>query len=208
MDRRKALKDMGMALGYVVTIPTLLTIAQSCKSKKVLEWTPEFFSKEQGAILTTLVDLILPKTDTPSASEVQVHIFIDRFAKEVFTKEQQHFTALCFDKFTTKALKQSGKQNSSALSIEDLESILALEFGFPIAEQKIKNDTLKKYAGENISDDLASYAFAKNLREMTIWGYKTSEYIGENVLSYLPIPGEYIPCEDVDTLTQGKSWSL
>ena len=43
---------------------------------------------------------------------------------------------------------------------------------------------------------------------MTIWGYKTSAYVGEKVLSYLPLPGEYIGCGDVETLSGGKAWSL
>jgi len=42
---------------------------------------------------------------------------------------------------------------------------------------------------------------------MTISAYKGSEYIGENVLAYLPVPGEYIACDDLQTLTGGKAWS-
>ena len=43
---------------------------------------------------------------------------------------------------------------------------------------------------------------------MTIMGYKTTEYIGENVLAYQPIPGEYIACGDLDELTGGKTYSI
>ena len=91
MDRRKALKNMGVALGYTVATPTLLSIMQSCKSEPSFDWQPDFFSLEEGRALTQLVDIILPKTDTPSASDVQVHLFIDRFAAEVMTSEQQSF---------------------------------------------------------------------------------------------------------------------
>ncbi len=59
-----------------------------------------------------------------------------------------------------------------------------------------------------MADEVVSYSFAKNLRDMTIWGYKTSEYIGEEVLAYLPVPGEYIGCGDLNELTGGKDWSL
>ena len=45
MDRRKALKNMGLALGYTVATPTLISIVQSCKNEKVLEWKPDFFTK-------------------------------------------------------------------------------------------------------------------------------------------------------------------
>ena len=59
-----------------------------------------------------------------------------------------------------------------------------------------------------LDDNVASHAFATNLRNMTIMGYKTSEYIGEEVLAYLPLPGEYIGCGDLQELTGGKAWSL
>jgi hypothetical protein len=59
-----------------------------------------------------------------------------------------------------------------------------------------------------LDDDVACYAFAGNVRNMAIWAYKSSQYIGEEVLAYLPIPGEYIGCGDVNELTGGKAWSL
>lgn len=215
MDRRKALKNMGMSLGYIVATPTLLSIVQSCKTEKVLEWTPDFFTKEQGTILTSLVDIILPKTDTPSASEVQVHLFIDRFSKEVMTKEQQDFTNSTFKTFISKTLKDSGKQNSEDLNTADLEATLAKSLNINKEQQKANEKVIEEYMTtikENgsgiLREDVASYALANNLRGMTIWGYKTSEYIGEEVLAYLPVPGEYIGCGDANELTQGKAWSL
>ena len=36
---------MGLALGYTVATPTLISIVQSCKNEKVLEWKPDFFTK-------------------------------------------------------------------------------------------------------------------------------------------------------------------
>ena len=59
-----------------------------------------------------------------------------------------------------------------------------------------------------LDDEVTRFAFANNLRGMTIWGYKVSEYVGEEVLAYLPVPGEYVPCGDVQELTGGKAWSL
>ena len=59
-----------------------------------------------------------------------------------------------------------------------------------------------------LDDGISRFAFANNLRGMTIWGYKTSEYVGEEVLEYLPIPGEYIGCANLNEVTGGKAWSL
>ncbi len=121
MDRRKALKNMGLAMGYTVATPTLISIMQSCKGEPVATWTPEFFTPSEGSVLTKVVDVILPKTDTPSASEVQVDIFIDKFAKDVMEKEEQEFTKMAMAKFTDKALQDSGKTQLEDLTAEDLE---------------------------------------------------------------------------------------
>ena len=221
MERRKALKNMGLALGYTVATPTLLGIVQSCKTETVAEWTPDFLSADEGSALTKLVDIILPATDTPSASELQVHLFIDKFANEVMDQEQQTFFKMAMGKFLDKALKNSGKEKASDLSPENLEQLLASTLKISKEQQSQDEEAIGDYmkamtdggvgsggGGASISDDVAAYAFASNLRGMTIWGYKTSEYVGEEVLAYLPVPGEYIGCGDVQELSGGKAWSL
>lgn len=215
MDRRRVLKNMGLSLGYVVATPTLLGIVQSCKSEPAISWTPEFLSQDQGAVLTKLVDIILPKTDTPSASEMQVDIFIDKFAKDVMEKEQQDFLQMAMAKFTDKALAESGKEALSDLSSEDLEKVLSTSLKYSKEDQTKMFESITSYTeaiaeGETavLDDETSRFAFANNLRGLTIWGYKSSEYVGEEVLAYLPVPGEYIACGDVQELTGGKDWSL
>lgn len=215
MDRRKALKNMGLAMGYTVATPTLIGIMQSCKGEPIMEWTPDFFSKEQGTVLTKLVDIILPKTDTPSASEVQVNIFIDRFINEVADKEQQDFTKMAMGRFLEKATKAAGKEKVIDLSVEELENTLASTLKISKEQEEKNNESIQAYQmamkdGKEalLDDEVASHAFASNLRGMTIMGYKTSEYIGEEVLAYLPVPGQYIGCGDLQELTGGKAWSL
>ncbi|MDF4201654.1 gluconate 2-dehydrogenase subunit 3 family protein [Maribacter sp. SA7] len=215
MDRRRVLKNMGMSLGYMVATPTLLSIVQSCKSEPALTWTPEFLAQNEGAVLSKLVDIILPKTDTPSASEVQVDIFIDRFAKDVMEKEQQDFLKMSMTKFTNKALADSGKEKAEDLTAEDLEPVLATSLKYNKDQQAEMFKTINSYTKAiadggtaELDDEVSRFAFANNLRGMTIWGYKASEYVGENVLAYLPVPGEYVPCGDLQELTEGKAWSL
>ena len=215
MDRRRVLKNMGMSLGYMVATPTLLSIVQSCKSEPAVTWTPEFLTQNEGNVLSKLVDIILPKTDTPSASEVQVDIFIDKFAKDVMVKEQQDFFKMSMSKFIDKALVDAGKENASDLTTEDLEPVLATSLKYTKDQQTEMFETINSYTeaiaeGETstLDDDTTRFAFANNLRGMTIWGYKASEYVGEEVLAYLPVPGEYVACGDLQELTGGKAWSL
>jgi len=209
---------MGLAMGYTVATPTLIGIMQSCKGEAVVEWTPDFFTDDQGAVLTKLVDIILPQTDTPSASETQVHLFIDKFANEVMEEQQKGFLKMAMGKFMDKALASSGKEKASDLEALDLESVLAGALKISKEQETQNEEAISNFmesmmesptgGGGNLSDEVATYAFAKNLRDMTIWGYKTSEYVGEEVLAYLPVPGEYIACGDTQALTGGKAWSL
>lgn len=215
MDRRRVLKNMGMSLGYMVATPTLLSIVQSCKSEPAITWTPEFLAQNEGSVLSKLVDIILPKTDTPSATEVQVDIFIDKFAKDVMETEQQDFFKMSMNKFVNKALADSGKEKAEDLTAEDLEPVLASSLKYTKDQQTEMSKSIKSYTEAiaeggtaELDDEVSRFAFANNLRGMTIWGYKASEYVGEEVLAYLPVPGEYVPCGDVQELTGGKAWSL
>jgi hypothetical protein len=215
MDRRIALKNIGLSFGYVVATPTILSLLQSCKNENLVTWTPEFLSKDEGDVLTKLVDILLPKTDTPSASEVNVHIFIDKYAKEIMEEKDQNFFKMAMDKFTDKALSDAGKDKMKDLTSEDLEPVLANALKVS-KEDEVKNFKLiDSYhqaveAGEIgvLDDNIARFAFMSSLRGLTIWGFKTSEFIGEEVLAYLPVPGEYIGCGDLQELTGGKAWSI
>lgn len=206
---------MGLALGYTVATPTLISIVQSCNNETELEWTPDFFTKDEGAALIKLVDIIIPKTDTPSASETQVHLFIDRFADRVMKPQQQEFVKMSMGRFMEKALKDSGKDKVGNLTSEELEPILAAALEATPQDQSKNYNAIEQYndamseGKETLLDEgISRFAFAENLRGLTIMGYKTSEYVGEEVLKYLSIPGEYIACGDLQELTGGKAWSL
>lgn len=188
MDRRKALLKMGMSMGYVVAAPTFLTILQSCKEEKVVSWAPTFFSEKQAVVLINVVDAILPKTDTPSASEANVHVFLDQFVNEVMETKQQKQFKTTIDKLAEIALKSSGKNEIKEVIPEDVTPVLRAALESPNENKEL--------------------AFVKNIRDLTIWAYKCNEYIGEEVLAYLPVPGQYVPCDTIENLTNGKAWSI
>jgi len=59
-----------------------------------------------------------------------------------------------------------------------------------------------------MDSDAGAYAYLNNVRDMAIWAWKNSEEVGENVMWYDPIPGEYIACGPVSELGGGKAMSL
>lgn len=206
-----------MVFGYAAATPTLLGILQSCKEKRpYAEWVPSFFGKDEGYALAQLVDVILPKTDTPSATEVNVHLFIDQFVNEVLPEEQQNFVKVKMDKFFNQVLSNSGKESLAEIEGEDIEPVLSKYLRKLTDEEEEAHvtaittymESIRENPESDIEDDIASFSFANDIRDMSVWAYKGSEYIGEEVLAYLPIPGQYVACENVNELTGGKAWSL
>jgi len=67
---------------------------------------------------------------------------------------------------------------------------------------------VKKDSAASIPKEALAYEFAVQLRSMTITAFKTNEYIGENILAYVPIPGQQKGCIDLMEATGGKAYSL
>tara|TARA_B100000029_G_scaffold325983_1_gene318448 strand:- start:1869 stop:2429 length:561 start_codon:yes stop_codon:yes gene_type:complete len=186
MKRRDALKNIGLSAGMIIGTPSIISILNSCTTDPKT-WKPIFLSEDQAKILKDIVDVIIPKTDTPSASEVNVIEFLDKYYKEVLDDERQ------------KWLKET---------YNSLVDLIKLNYNNDLNNLTIKNykDLLDKHmiiSGD--SNDVSE--LLKQIKSDTIWAYKTSKFVGENVLAYDPIPGTYY-CGDLKELTGGKSWSL
>jgi len=198
MKRREALKNLGLATGFFVATPTIISLLQSCTSE-VSTWTPEFLSIYEGVVLTNLVDIIIPKTDIPSATEVNVPQFIDKYIKEVLDDESQAQVKTAFGTIIS-ILKPDAETKIEKVTQEEYKALLD---NYMLLEDEIDQERETNLEAK----DLTKSEFLNNLKWMTINAYKTTQEIGENVLVYDPVPGAYL-CGDLQELTGGKSWSL
>ena len=194
MKRRDALKNIGLSAGFVLATPSVFSLLQSCKSD-VATWTPSFLSGEQGFVLKGLVNIIIPKTDIPSANDVNVAEFIDKYFDEVYMENEQDQIKNSFNNLTT-FLKTNYKDNLSKISDKDYMDLLDNHMVLN-SEEANNLDSISK----DISDLL------NKIRSMCINAYKISETVGETILAYDPVPGATY-CGDLNELTGGKSWSL
>lgn len=198
MDRRKALKGLGLSVGLMVATPTVIGLLQSCKNdaEKVAPWVPLFFTAEEATVVKNLVDLILPKTgDLPGAGDVNVTQFLDLITAKVSDKEDQEE----YRAGIGAVIGELGKPVSE-VATEDYDALLAKYL-------KASKEEMKNY--EESEDPV--YESLANLRGSTIWAYRTSEKVGEEVLAYDPIPGEQKGCISVEEATGkwgGRAWSL
>ncbi len=195
MKRREALKKIGITTGFVLVSPSIISLLQSCTSD-IENWMPQFFTEEQGMVIKNIVDVFLPKTDTPSATEVNVPEFIDTYIYEVLDIKDQDRIKVVFNKLIT-LIKTDYNENISKISEENYKDLLDKHMLIVSKDQLPTPETEPM----TISDLL------NNMKWMTINAYKISETVGKTVLAYDPVPGSYF-CGDLNELTGGRSWSL
>ncbi len=85
--RRSAIKSIAVA---AVSLPAAAQIQQSETLVNVKgAYVPQVFDADQMKTVARLVDLIIPRTNTPGASDARVHEFIDRaFSRGDWRKDQ------------------------------------------------------------------------------------------------------------------------
>ncbi|MFZ0489414.1 MAG: gluconate 2-dehydrogenase subunit 3 family protein [Salegentibacter sp.] len=214
MNRREALKNIGLGAGAVIVGPTALSLLQSCKNEAEYDWQPTFLSAANGFALKQILDVIVPKTDTPGAGDLNLARFIDSYMDEVAPEERQKKFKQAAGAFA-RAFDAKYDKDLGEGTTEEYEKLIEKYLKATKEEQKAyaarlteTQDPQDKDPDFEIDADAGAYSYLQEVREMGIWGWKTSEQIGENLLWYDPVPGEYIPCAPIDELGNGKAMSL
>lgn len=204
MERRKAIKNIGLSFGAFIATPAAVSMLQGCQTEA--PWIPEFFTEEEGKVLRKLVDTILPAVDDlPSATEVNVHVFIDKFVSTVMEESVQADSREALGLVTKELLASAGKESVDGLKSSHYETYL----GEKLRKTKDEDQAFKDQMMAGVqTDELIVYSYLTGMRGMSIWAYKTNERIGEQVLAYKSIPGEQKGCIDLQEATGGKAWAL
>src|SRR5690606_2999541 len=179
-------------------------------------WIPEFFTPEEGTVLTNIVDIIIPKTDTPSASEVNVPQFIDKYIVEVeFEEDQKRYKRRM--QGLVNQLKAKYSEDVADITPEQYEEIVAENLKVTGDKRddlnkriRVEGNEIDMGESEKVEQDNEALAFGmiNDLRWTTINAFKNSQKIGEEVLAYDPVPGMYNGCVSLEEVTQGRAWSL
>ncbi len=210
MKRREAIKGIGLSFGALLVSSSALSILQSCTQEKGPIWEPTFFEKNQVQFLNKVTDIILPKTpDSPGATEVNVPQFIDKFINEVYEAEDQQNFTKGISNIVNTLLERTGKHDIEDLDAEDIEPMLAEVLKKTKEEdQKIWEAYEEARLNETAIDaDILSYVTLNGVRGLSIYAYKNSELVGEEILVYKPVPGKQEGCIDLSE-TEGKAYSL
>ncbi len=195
MNRREALKRTFYLTGYTIAASTTAGVLAGCKADVSETWTPALFDKTQIDTIAHLSEAIIPKTDTPGAKDIKVERFIDSMVNEFYSEKEKN-AFLKGLKMISEFASTLGEETISKLGAEKTKKIM---------DHLITDAKAIDRMNKNKEDEPAP--FFKQLKNLTMLGYFTSEEVSKNVLVFDPIPGEYdgeYPLEK----TGGRVWAI
>ena len=215
MKRREVIKKIGFSFGAVTLTPSLLTVLNGCDFKQE-GWQPKFLSLQEYDMSEKITDIFIPKTDIPGAKELNLSRFIDAHYELMLSSAEQKNIKFLMKEFFEMLLEKTSKKKLDEVLTSEYENqfsrLLKADKLQRQRWQKTYNDYTEKLnkgeAVKPLSKDINSYIFLDGLRQLSIWGFRNSEYIGEKVLAYDPVPGQQKGCVDLIETTGGKSWSI
>lgn len=170
MKRRKALKLTVGIMGTAIIGSEFFLSGCSRKDER-----KNLFSENDISLLNEVGEIILPKTErSPGAKNANIGGFMKDIVTDCYdTKEQDIFIngIIVINKLANKLY---GNSLINLQPDQKFDLILKLD-----REAKQKKDTTH---------------FFRMIKELTIWGYFTSEPGATIALRYNPIPGKFIGC--------------
>ena len=189
MDRRNALKNIGKGLGTITITPSILNLFQSCQNSTTLNTV--FFNKEQFLVVSKLMEIIIPETETPGAISLKLPEFIDAYIYNVIDEDNISSNKILKDglnKFIDLVKSKTKKEEINKISVKEWE------------------DQLKKILISEGNSDIITIAI-KDIRKLTVGAYKINEFVGEKLMAYNPVPGQQKGCVDLNEASEGLVWS-
>lgn len=215
MNRRKALKKIGISIGTITATPALMSMLQRCQTE--LDWKPKLLSAEQIEVVSKYLDLIIPKTeDIPGATELGLHKWIDAYAYESFDEDGLKAYLIHLNSLILNTLDTASKKNIDELSNDDYENqlkkfLLADKIKIKQWEELVNKYWINSYKNSSmaIPEEAMAYNSIFNIRDLAVTGYRWgNEFIAKNVLDYRPVPGQQKGCVDISDATGGLVWAL
>ena len=232
ITRREALRRVSLLVGGTLSASTVAGILGGCRagSDGATGYAFEALDPEQRELTATLVDLILPATETPGAREAGVPEFIDRMLVGYYDDDErarfyaglndvdaraQHAHSARFadlDAAQQSALLAALAQEaypaaaSAAAAPADssgadgMDEEAATE-GYVLHEERQPDDSLTSVP----ASPPAAPPFFKMIKELTLSGYYTSEIGATQELQWLAAPGRYDG--DVPVTDRTRAWA-
>jgi hypothetical protein len=175
MERKEAIQYITLLLGG--TMVGVNSILSGCKQED-----KKLFSAEDIEYLDEVAETILPETATPGAKAAKTGSFMVLMVNDcyeekdqaIFRKGMDTINELSSSKYGTYFIKLAPDQRHELLIQIDNEQ--------------------KQYTKNKKEKDPAHYF--RMMKELTLFGYFTSQPGVTKAKRYMPVPGKYIGCVD------------
>ena len=189
MDRRELIKTIAVLTGASVVGGQVFLTGCAVEPKDDGPFTPEVIR-----FLDEVAETILPATDTPGAKAAQVGAFMKVMVTDCYTPaEQEAFLAgvKALDEHAIATHQASFLDSSPEQRKSLLEGLLAEAKTFNT--QSEDSDKERKAAAEAAGTDYVPTPphYMTMIKQLTLWGFFTSETGMTQTLRHLPVPGRY-----------------
>ena len=142
--------------------------------------TVDYLSDAQRQIIAAMADIVIPRTDTPGAIDAGVPRFIELMAAQWLNEEERTIFDAGIEDMETRIPAQYGKP-FYALDADVQLSIME-------DMEKVASDSSWYDFGNLMRDFVSDAPFICQIKELTVYGFFTSEAGARQVLRYDPMP--------------------
>lgn len=208
MNRRNAIKNLGLSFGALAVTPTMIGMLKSCAST-TSDFLPKFFLKTQLNDIQVLLDVILPSTDDgiPGATELGLLKFIDGYLGGVVEEDQLRMLEFGVSSMVSSARSQTTSDTTNQRSYWETQAekyFSAIETQENTWHDELKSLSEGSINKESISKDAIHFMALQSLRELAVYAFRINSIIGKEFLHYAPIPGQQQGCVSLEEATNGK----
>jgi len=197
MNRREALQRVAWLMGGTVSAPLILAVEKGYPAATSVGGKPSILTVPQMASVSTVVEIMIPRTDTPGAVDVGVPGFIDLMLRDVYTQKDRDRYLAGMAELDAAAVDQHGKR------------LVALDGSDQIALVRTFHDAaLAEDLAQRRAHARAERPFILMTKELTLLGFFTSEVGATQVLQYVAVPGSYHGCLPLEQAGNGKTWAV
>ena len=202
MNRRAVIKNLTLVFGGAVLLPSCL----KHDNKASIQLKHLDLNGDQEQMIADICETIIPKTATPGAKDLSLHLFVMMMLDDCYKKSDQKAFSVGMGQFADMVKKQYN-QPFSDLSVKDREAVLnTLEksiktAGNPAKSIKPVGDSQKSLPAPEKKQDIPPlHLFYSTIKQQTIFGYTNSKYFMTKQIIYELVPGRYNPHFPVDKL--------
>jgi gluconate 2-dehydrogenase gamma chain len=191
IDRREALKQVAFLMGGTLSAYSILGIEKGYCASRSAPTHPSVFSRSQLQLVSRVAEVIIPRTDTPGATDVGVPGFIDLMLGDVYSKKDRDRYLAGLAQFEA-ATKSEGQAGFAAVVKKFHDAAVAEERRRPRGDE----------------DEHPRRPFILTTKELTLLGFFTSQVGATQVLQYAAVPGSWHACIPLTQSGNGKSWAF